>query len=334
MLLGKRTRSSIQAGETGIDLLRELPDETAQRPAVARHVVAAEHGEPAGAGGAGVPRARARASRGSSAAGPAGEIGPDVGMGEVEIAGRRVVAVALLGDGERDDPRRRRREAGEQGLGLRRREQRLVEDADHARRLLGAVILDHGVEAVLRFAARRGTAALRRLAPLIAQAPGSTASARWVRIAWCARWKAPRPRWTMPTSASSAAAGGLVTPGRDGVQGTAREARPCGMRLPVIMRASITVGEPAGATRASRSRRIPTSAHHQLRSPKQKGGDRRHRACGARESVAWRAVAGGWGGSYMQPTLSATAAPQPACPAGSAPKVPTEILRVTRERLE
>ena len=72
-------------------------------------------------------------------------------MGQIEIAGRRVVAVALLGHGERDDPRRRCCEPGQESLGLRRREQRLVQDADHGRRLVDAVILDHGVEAVLRF---------------------------------------------------------------------------------------------------------------------------------------------------------------------------------------
>ena len=75
---------------------------------------------------------------------------PDIGMGEVELAGRRIVAVALLGDRQGDDPRRRGRDPGEQGSSLLGRQQRLADDADHARPLVRPVVLDQRVEAVLR----------------------------------------------------------------------------------------------------------------------------------------------------------------------------------------
>ena len=71
-------------------------------------------------------------------------------MVEVELSGGRMVAVALLGDSERHDPRRRGGEAGEEQLWLLGCEQRLAEDSDHARLLVRAVALDQRVEIVLR----------------------------------------------------------------------------------------------------------------------------------------------------------------------------------------
>ena len=71
-------------------------------------------------------------------------------MVEVELAGGRMVAVALLGDGERHDPCRRGGEAGEEQLWLLGCEQRLAEHSDHARLLVRAVALDQRVEIVLR----------------------------------------------------------------------------------------------------------------------------------------------------------------------------------------
>ena len=150
MLLGKRTSSSIQAASPGSTPLRELPDETAQRAAVLRHVVAAEHGEPADARRLPPRQPAHEPAEGRARRVPAREVGPDVGVVGVEIAGRRVVAVALLGDGEGDDPGRRCREPGEQGPALLGREQRLAEHPDHGRHLVHPVVLDHAVEAVLR----------------------------------------------------------------------------------------------------------------------------------------------------------------------------------------
>ena len=138
------------AGEPRIDRLCELPDEAAQRAAVLRHVVAAEHGEPADARRLPFGEPAHEPAEGRARQALAGEVRPDVGVAGVEIAGRRVVAVALLGDGEGDDPGRRRREPGEQGPALLGRPQRLAQHPDHGRRLLHPVVLDHAVEAVLR----------------------------------------------------------------------------------------------------------------------------------------------------------------------------------------
>ena len=110
------------------------------------------------------------------------KVGPDIRMGEIEITRRWVMTVALFRDGESDDPRRGGGDPGEQRVPIFGREERLAENADHAHPLVRAVVLDQRVETILRpervahgSAAQAGTA--------IAQEPGTTASARWVRIA-------------------------------------------------------------------------------------------------------------------------------------------------------
>jgi hypothetical protein len=53
--------------------------------------------------------------------------------------------------------------------------------------------------------------------PQMPHGPGSASSARTVCTAWCARAKAPMPRWTMPTGGRSSS-GGRVAATVDGVR--------------------------------------------------------------------------------------------------------------------
>ena len=136
--------------EIAVELLGELPDEAVQRATVARHVVAAEHGEPAGTSGPPLHEPAHEPAEGRAWWVPARKVGLDIGMGEIEITRRRVMTVALLGDGERHEPRRLSRKPGEQDRPLLRRPQRLAKDPDDARLLVDPVILEQGVEAILR----------------------------------------------------------------------------------------------------------------------------------------------------------------------------------------
>ena len=90
-------------GEGGIDQAGELQRDAAHDAAVLRQVVAAEDGEGAVAlGAATLERADEEARRRAGCVG-VGEVVGDVRVSAVEASGRGLVAVALLGDGERDD---------------------------------------------------------------------------------------------------------------------------------------------------------------------------------------------------------------------------------------
>ena len=103
----------------------------------------------------GAPAARRRCSaatirpgaeRGASAV---GEVVHDVGMRLVQRAGRRVVAIALLGDGQRHDSYARVAHGCEDALDVHGRDQHLAHAADDAEPLAFAGAERLGVEAVL-----------------------------------------------------------------------------------------------------------------------------------------------------------------------------------------
>ena len=56
-----------------------------------------------------------------------GEVMRDVGMGLVERRGRRIVAIALLGDGQRDDLHRRIAQRAQQRLRVLGRDQHVLD---------------------------------------------------------------------------------------------------------------------------------------------------------------------------------------------------------------
>ena len=87
----------------------------------------------------------------------------DVGMRFVERGGRRIVAVALLGDGQRDDLHGRIAQAPQQRFRVFGRDQRLLERADHLQPLALGAAHRQRVEIVLRLerVAHRGRAQAR-----------------------------------------------------------------------------------------------------------------------------------------------------------------------------
>ena len=128
---------------------------------------------------------------------PGLEIGGEIGIVVDQRARRRIELIAFLGDGERDDVRFRRRHARRPA----RPDPRARPARPGPRRSAGSLVLavahDEGVEPVLRrhrIAHARASAARRRACP--------SADRRVERgsktTAWCARWKAPMPRWTTP----------------------------------------------------------------------------------------------------------------------------------------
>ena len=137
-------------GELRIRRLDVGGDDAFDRPSVVRQVVAADDVDRAGArrptrgeaGGEHADRARRRLGM--------REIVRDVRMLEIEPSGRRVVAIAFLGDRERDDPDPRIGEAREHAIALVAEEQQLAHRADDAKRATRRAALEHRVEAVLR----------------------------------------------------------------------------------------------------------------------------------------------------------------------------------------
>ena len=136
--------------EVGIDQFGETGDQTAQGVAVGRQVVAGEHGEGRRALGATARETcDQRADRGLRS-GERREVVADVGIVLAQPPGRRIVAVALLGDGERDDAHPRVGEPGDQRRRILRCDDHPGRGADHP--AVGARSVDRrdGVEPVLR----------------------------------------------------------------------------------------------------------------------------------------------------------------------------------------
>ncbi len=78
------------------------------------------------------------------------EVMADLGMALIERAGRRVVAVALLGDGQRDHPGRGVGQTADDGRRILRGEQNFAHCAHDREPLRAGPALDHRVQAVLR----------------------------------------------------------------------------------------------------------------------------------------------------------------------------------------
>ena len=78
------------------------------------------------------------------------EVVHDVRMGLVQGTSRRVMAIALLGHGQGDDPRLRRAHRLEELLDLPRRDDHLPDRADDPERLAGLGAHREGIEPVLR----------------------------------------------------------------------------------------------------------------------------------------------------------------------------------------
>ena len=90
------------------------------------------------------------------------------GCAKIELPGRRIVAVALLGDGQRHDVHGGIGDAREHAVALGAEKQRLAHRADHARTRPRRALLEHRVEAILR---RERVRRARRLEAHAADAP-------------------------------------------------------------------------------------------------------------------------------------------------------------------
>ena len=137
-------------GEGGIDQAAELEHDAAGHGAVVGEVVAGEHGEGSGAGGAAAVEGADEEARGRARRGRVREVVDDVGMGAVEAAGGRVVAVALLGDGQADDADGWVGHAGDDGLGVLEGDEHVLDHVDDLRGLAVGAELEGGVGEALR----------------------------------------------------------------------------------------------------------------------------------------------------------------------------------------
>ena len=137
-------------GELVVGQRGEIADQASQDMAVRGKVVAAQRGE--GAQARIAPRLQAgdEDANGRAWSVGIGEIVDDVGMIGLEAAGRRIVAVALLGDGERDDAGLGRGQLGDEGGGALGRDKHVENRADDVQLRPGRGALQQGVEAVLR----------------------------------------------------------------------------------------------------------------------------------------------------------------------------------------
>ena len=121
--------------------------------------------------------ARAPESRAPSAAAGIGQVVEDVGWSRFSRAGRRIVAIALLGDRQRDDPDRRVRHAPQHGGGILGRDQHVL----HAPRSPAASRPRARARPRYRRSpaarARRAGPAASRLTPTMPQSPPEAAIA-------------------------------------------------------------------------------------------------------------------------------------------------------------
>ncbi len=91
-------------------------------------------------------------------------------MGAVEAAGGRVVAVALLGDGQGDDADVRVGHAGDDGLGVLGGDEHVLDHVDDLRGLAVGAELEGGVGEALRRERSRWSGRTR-LTPTMPQSP-------------------------------------------------------------------------------------------------------------------------------------------------------------------
>ena len=150
MVEGKAALGLDPVGEAGVDAAGEIERDAAGDAAVLGQVVAAEHGEGADAGGAAAGECGDEEARRGARRVGVGEVVADVGMVGVEPAGRGLVAVALLGDGEADDADAGVGHGCEDGAGVLAGDQHVLHDVDDARRLAVGAELERGVGEALR----------------------------------------------------------------------------------------------------------------------------------------------------------------------------------------
>ena len=115
-----------------------------------RQIVAAEHGKRPGTVGAPAFQRRHDQADGRAWRGRVAEVVADVGVRLIEPAGRRILAIALLGDREADDAAGRLRHRGQHRRRTLGRDQQRAHAADDAGANAGAVALQRGVEPSLR----------------------------------------------------------------------------------------------------------------------------------------------------------------------------------------
>ena len=118
--------------------------------AVGGEVVATECGERSAAFGPADSQARDQDADSGTRCVRVFEVVQDVGMTGLELPGRRIVAIALLRDGERDDARLGRSQPGDEGGRVLRCDQNVQDRADDPQLRPGGGKLQEGVEPVLR----------------------------------------------------------------------------------------------------------------------------------------------------------------------------------------
>ncbi len=129
---------------------REGEHDGAQRPAVLGQIIAADDGQGTDSRLAAPLQPRDEQADRAARRFRVLEVMADLGVALVERAGCRVVAVALLGDGQRDHRCRRVGQTADDGCGILRRKQNLVYGAQDREPFRGGPALDHRVQALLR----------------------------------------------------------------------------------------------------------------------------------------------------------------------------------------
>jgi hypothetical protein len=121
-----------EGAEIAVGKRGEAADDALQDAAVRGEVVAGQQRERRRAGRAPAPQGGDDQARRGARGLAVGEVMHDVGMRLVQRAGRRVVAIALFGDGQRHDPYARVAHGCEDALDIRGRNQHLAHAADDA----------------------------------------------------------------------------------------------------------------------------------------------------------------------------------------------------------
>ena len=187
-------------GQAGVPGLRQAHYGVVGHRSVVGQVVAADDGERAGAGspagGEGKDEPAQRRRRRSAAGGQQRKVRDDVGGRPVQAA-VGAQAVGGLGDGQGDHRRGRCGDKGGEPADVGA-VHCLDDAADDLEGIAAVGPLDQRVQAVLLGQCQRSV----RAAAGEGAMPHSAASpAWWVYQAWCERWKAPSPRWTIRTGA-------------------------------------------------------------------------------------------------------------------------------------
>ena len=165
---GKATWSPDPICEHGIACLRECDDDRLDDTAVVREVVAADDVERPGARGAACGEARHEQAGGACGRIGMRQIVDDVGMLEIELSRRWIVAVTLFRDGERDNADLRCGDPRDDARAIGSQEQRLPQRAHDARARAGGILFERRIQTVLR---REGERRPRRLEADPADAP-------------------------------------------------------------------------------------------------------------------------------------------------------------------